>query len=138
MRTKLRIAVICLAAGGWIAPVAAQTVYRCGNSYSQQPCAGGSPVETQDARSAGQRAQTTEAAQRDAKAASAMEKQRLKDEARPAQAIIPPTQEAELATGQDGKAAQPAKAKKPAHFTAVAPRKPGDTKPKKKKAKKVD
>lgn len=136
MSTKLRIAVICLAAGGWIAPVAAQAVYRCGNSYSQQPCAGGSRVETQDTRSAVQRAQTSQAAQRDAKAASAMEKQRLKDEAKPAQAIIPPPKEADLAT-EDGKTTQPARAKKPAHFTAVAPRKPGDA-PKKKKAKKID
>jgi hypothetical protein len=132
MSQKLRIAAICLAAAGWIAPAAAQAVYRCGNSYSQQPCAGGSPVETQDARSASQRAQTTQAAQRDAKAASAMEKDRLKNEAKPAQAYIPAPKEPELAP-EDGNLAQPAKARKPALFTAVSPRKPGDTHAKKKK-----
>ncbi len=132
MSTKLGIAAMCLAAGGWIAPVAAQTVYRCGNSYSQQPCAGGSAVETQDARSATQRAQTSQAAQRDAKAAGVMEKERLKDEARPAQATIPAPKEPELAP-EDGKVSSPAKAKKPALFTAVSPRKPGDTHAKKKK-----
>jgi len=136
MSTKWKIAAICLAAGGWIAPVAAQAVYRCGNSYSQQPCTGGSPVEAQDARSANQRAQTRQAVQRDAKAAGAMEKERLKAEAKPAQAYIPPPKEAERAA-EDDKITQPPRAKKPALFTAVSPRKPGDTKPKKnKKAKK--
>ena len=51
------------ACGG--APRGRSTVYRCGNSYSQQPCAGGSGAE--DARDA----VTSGADRRDAAAAAA-------------------------------------------------------------------
>ena len=103
----------------WSGAGLAQTVYRCGESYSQQPCPGGKPVEADDPRSESQRKQTQQATQRDAKAAAAMEKSRLKEEAKPAQAIIPPpkTNEAQQAR----KAASGAAARKPAHFTAVSP-----------------
>ena len=120
MYKNLSLAVLLAA---WLAPLAAQNVYRCGDSYSQQPCPGGTIIEAQDERSAGQRAQTSQAAQRDAKTADAMEKARLKEEAKPAQAYIPPAKK-EAAAG---------KLKKPGHFTAAAPKKPGDTPVKKKK-----
>ncbi|MEO7940584.1 MAG: hypothetical protein ABIR55_18315, partial [Burkholderiaceae bacterium] len=38
--------------------VSAQAIYRCGNTYSQTPCAGGSVVAADDSRSAQQKAQT--------------------------------------------------------------------------------
>jgi len=136
MQGTLTIAMLCLAASGWIAPAAAQNVYRCGNSYSQQPCPGGKVVPADDARSASQSSQTSAASERDAKAADAMEKARLKEEAKPAQAGMPPAKLEEIPQEQRSTAAA-GKAKKPAYFTAVA-RKPGDTpvKKKKKKAKK--
>ncbi len=60
---------------------AAQQVYRCGNSYSQTPCAGAVPVQTDDPRTAEQRA----AAQQSQSAAKAlardMEATRRKDAA---------------------------------------------------------
>jgi hypothetical protein len=65
VNNKLLVALLLTAAS--VAPVAAQNVYRCGDSYSQTPCAGGAVVNTDDPRSASQRAQTSEAAQRDAK-----------------------------------------------------------------------
>jgi hypothetical protein len=137
MKRALTIAALCLAAGGWTAPAAAQNIYRCGNSYSQQPCPGGTVVPADDARSASQRSQTSQASERDAKAADAMEKARLKEEAKPAQVYIPPAK-VQDASPADGKAANMSKAKKPANFTAVAPRKPGDkqVKPAKKKTRK--
>ena len=104
-----------LLAAAWLAPAAAQNIYRCGDSYSQKPCPGGTVVEAQDERSAGQRSQTTLAAQRDAKTADAMEKARLKEEAKPVQAYIPPAKDEAAAS----------KLKKPAHFKATAPKKPG-------------
>jgi hypothetical protein len=116
---------IFLAAGAWLAPAVAQSIYRCGDNYSQQPCPGGTVVQADDTRSASQRSQTSLAAERDAKAADAMEKARLKEEAKPAQAYIPPPKQ-ETAVG---------KLKKPAQFTAVAAKKPGDAQAKKKKAK---
>ncbi|HWP11607.1 MAG TPA: hypothetical protein VNN06_07275 [Ramlibacter sp.] len=132
MNRNLPLAVLCLAASAWIAPAAAQAIYRCGDSYSQQPCPGGTQVQADDARSAAQGSQTRQAAQRDAKAADAMEKARLKEEAKPAQAYIPPPK-VQDAPPQDGGTEVSAKAKKPAYFTAAAPRKPGEASAKKKK-----
>jgi hypothetical protein len=129
------IAALCLAACSSVTPATAQEIYRCGGSYSQQRCAGGTVVNAEDARSAGQSSQTRLAAERDAKAADAMEKARLKEEAKPAQSYIPPLK-APDATPQDSGTPVSAKAKKPAYFTATAPKKPGAQAKKKKKAKK--
>ncbi len=60
----------------------AQTAYRCGNSYSQSPCANGTAVDIADPRSAAQKRDTDEAVRRNAQAADAMEKTRMKEEAR--------------------------------------------------------
>jgi len=132
MKKKLTAALLC-AALGWVLPAAAQPIYRCGDSYSQQPCPGGKVVEVDDSRSASQKAQTDQAVRRDAKAAETLEKARLKDEATPAQVLLPPAkpQDAPLKS-----VAMPT-LKKPDQFTAVAPKKPGEVdKKKKKKAKK--
>ena len=125
-----------LLAAACVAPAAAQGIYRCGDSYSQQPCAGGTMVEVQDERSAVQRSQTSLAAERDAKTADAMEKARVKEEAKPVSAYIPAKVEP-LAQAPENTGNLPAasKAKKPAYFTAVAPRKPGEIKKKKTKKK---
>ena len=131
-KTLAAVALFVSGACGGVA--AAQSVYRCGDSYSQQPCPGGTLVQAEDARSASQRSQTSQAAQRDAKTADALEKARLKEEAKPAAALViaPPAQ---VAPDQAERSAM-AKPKKPAHFTAVGPRKPGDAKANKKKTKK--
>jgi hypothetical protein len=119
---------------GAMQPAAAQGVYRCGDSYSQKPCPGGALVQTDDARSDGQRAAAREVAQRDGKAADAMEKARLKEEAKPAQAyMIPSTGEPAVEERKPDAAVKP---KKPQYFTAAAPRKPGEAAAKKKKPKK--
>ncbi len=133
MQRNLTIAMLCLAASGWIAPAAAQNIYRCGNSYSQQPCPGGKVVPADDTRNADQRSQTSAASERDAKAGDAMEKARLKEEAKPAQAVMPPAKLEEIPQEKRNTVVA-GKAKKPAYFTAVA-RKPGDTQVKKKRKK---
>jgi len=116
-------------------PAMAQGIYRCGDSYSQQPCPGGRLVPTDDARSAHQGAQTSQAAERDAKAADAMEKARLKEEAKaPPGFVYPDRASAEPAPAAPSSARQNPKI--PAHFTAVAPAKPGQPPAAKKKAKK--
>ena len=121
---------LCACGSGAIA----QTVYRCGDSYSQQPCAGGTVLQPDDARSEAQRKQTDAAAQRDAKAGDALEKARLKEEARPTSAYL--SQPRPDATMPDRKPVM-AKPKKPEYFTAIAPAKPGDkAATKKKKARK--
>lgn len=69
------------AAGLFHSGIQAQPVYRCGNSYSQVPCPGGSVIETSDSRDKTQKTQTDTAIQRDRQAADALEKSRLKQEA---------------------------------------------------------
>ena len=131
---------LCLALAaslGWWGAGVAQPVYRCGESYSQQPCPGGKAIQADDPRTAAQRSQTLEAARRDAQTAETMEKARLKEEAKPAQAILPPAR-LESAEQPPPPAAADAMARKPAHFTAVSPAKKATAQPgkKKKKAKK--
>ena len=66
----------------------AQKVYKCGSSYSQVPCPAATVVEVDDARSAGQKKQTDDAARRDARLADDMEKARLKQDALAAPALV--------------------------------------------------
>lgn len=105
-------------------------VYRCGESYSNQPCAGATMVPTDDARSPAQRAQTDAATKRDARSAQIMEAERLRLEGKPAQAVIPPAP-APVVTPAKDKPSAKGKLKKPELFTAVSPRKPGDAPDKK-------
>ena len=60
----------CLTAG-------AQTVYRCGNSYSDAPCAGASVLPINDSRSPAQKAQTDAATVQTRTLAQQMERERL-------------------------------------------------------------
>ena len=126
-------AVLLLALSGFWLPAQAQNVYRCGESYSNTPCPGARVVPTDDARSPAQRAQTDAATRRDARSAQVLENERLKEEGKPAQAIIPPAKPEPAAAATD-RTQSKAKAKKPELFTAVAPKKPGEGKKKKKKA----
>jgi len=111
-------------------------VYRCGNSYSQSPCAGGQQVDTHDPRSAAQASQAREATVRDARLAGELEKARLAREAQvkpgsapvtPVPAVAPATEFAaskplaQKAAANKGGKAPKAKDGKPEHFTAVLP-----------------
>ena len=129
MNTHL-LAGIGMAIGCACMGVTAQTVYRCGSSYSQAPCAGGQVVDTSDTMHTGQPGRGASAAERDAKAAAALEKDRLQLQAQAAPAYIPPSKEP---AAQARKGA--GKPRKPEQFTAVAPARPDDPKEKKKKKK---
>jgi hypothetical protein len=133
VKNSLKLSMVLAAAAAL--PGTAQEIYRCGDSYTQNPCAGGTRVQTDDTRSAGQRAQAVEAAKRDAKTADALEKARLRQEAKPVSAYIPPSEVAQPAALE--KKAGPGQAKKPQYFTATAPRKPGEAARKKKAKEKV-
>jgi hypothetical protein len=77
----MRRAVVLIVAALWAAAAAAQVpVYRCGNSYSQEPCSQGRGVDVADPRSAQQAAQSRQAALRDAREADALERARLRAE----------------------------------------------------------
>ena len=59
----------------------AQTIYRCGTTYSETPCAQSVTVPTADPRTPAQKAQTDEATTRSANLAGQLEKTRRADEA---------------------------------------------------------
>ncbi len=58
----------------------AQTVYRCGNAYSQVPCPQAQPVDVSDPRSATQRAEARRVADDERRLAAGMRRDRLADE----------------------------------------------------------
>jgi hypothetical protein len=128
MRQKIAMALACAWMAAAAAGATAEEIYRCGTSYSNKPCPGGQQVQAADPRSASERAQAGEAAKRDAKAADAMEKARLKEEAKPAPVVVLSgktiNQPAEAPKPAASAKARSTKAKKPADFRAVAPKSP--------------
>ena len=124
--------VLCLLAcvAGWSFPGLAQPVYRCGDTYTNKPCPGGKEIQADDPRTPAQRAQTSEAARRDAKLADEMEKARLKLEAKVsvAPAPLPPDGAEPPAQSASSRTSSPIHPKKPAYFTAVSPKKAGAAK----------
>jgi hypothetical protein len=60
--------------------VAAQTIYRCGTSYSQVPCADAKELHIDDSRAPEQKQQADANTQQQQKLAEAMEKERLAKE----------------------------------------------------------
>lgn len=66
---------LCLAS-----PLAQAQAYRCGNTYSQQPCEGGQAVQVDDARSDEQRAQSQAATRMQERLGRQMETSRLRAE----------------------------------------------------------
>lgn len=98
MKHVTSIALFLIASCAVATRAGAEDVYRCGSSYSQTPCPDGVRVDVQDARTAAQKAESDAAIRREASAANAMEKARLKEEAR--------------LQAANAKAAAPSKAKK--------------------------
>ena len=116
---KRKLALFALSALVLALPAAAQGIYRCGNSYSHQPCPNGSEVQAPPAPSAEEQARSREGARQDAKTANAMEKARLKEEDKPVPVYIPP---AKSEAGPEPETPTVTKLKKKSpYFTAVAP-----------------
>lgn len=64
----------------WFLPASfshGQTIYRCGNSYSQSPCPGAASLDVADTRTAAQKAEADAATAAAARSAAIMEKERL-------------------------------------------------------------
>ncbi|WBY00500.1 hypothetical protein PE066_13590 [Ramlibacter tataouinensis] len=83
-------AALALSMAAALAAAQAQPIYRCGDSYSQQPCAGGKALEPESAPTAAERRQAAAATQRDARLADSLERDRVQREAQPASLYIPP------------------------------------------------
>ena len=71
---------VCMVSAGSGALAADAPVHRCGNSYSSQPCPGGTVLDVADPRSAAQQREASEASRRDAALARQMQAQRMADE----------------------------------------------------------
>jgi len=82
-------------------------VYRCGTTYQDTPCAGGSTIQAEDPRSPQQKAEAARVIQQDAATAEALRKQRIQQEAEQAKQQQA-AQKAYLA--QEAEAAKEAKA----------------------------
>ena len=123
---------LVLALALWAGAAAGQTVWRCGSSYSQQPCAGGTAVTVSEPVTG--RPAATPVANTDAKLAAEMEKARLAQERNAPKAIVigpveaPPVKE----VSKDGTKPKVGKLEQ---FTAVSPGHPKEKKPKGKKKK---
>ena len=87
MRQSLFTFIATVAMSAVAAPSVAQTTYKCGNSYSETPCADGKVVPAQDSRTVEQIRQAKETAKRQKVAASDFEKDRIKQEKRDAAAL---------------------------------------------------
>jgi hypothetical protein len=115
---------LLMATGLGSTAVVAQTVYRCGDTYSQIPCAGGSKVDAADERTRSQKSQTDASAQRDARSAKSLEATRIQQEEAQAKALRASPAKSEKTddskkTGTSGTTTQPHK--KDAYFTARLP-----------------
>lgn len=85
----MRATIAALSLAALSAAAAAQTIYRCGDSYGPQPCTGGKAIQAEPPPTAAERGRSTAATERDAKLADDLEKERLQREAQPAQLYIP-------------------------------------------------
>ena len=105
---KLFSHILAIAAMTLCTGLSAQTVYRCGSSYSQTPCPGGSTVDATDSRTPEQRKAHEASVKHEKRAGDTLEKTRLKEEAAAHRAV----EKADKAQRDADKAAQKAAAKK--------------------------
>ena len=104
MNNALTYAIILIAINFSFTPVRAQIIYKCGESYSAQPCPGGVIVNATDQRTSDQKDQADRATARDLKTANAMESARQEQEAKDLAANTP-AQQALSTEPQSGKKA---------------------------------
>jgi hypothetical protein len=143
MKIRIPIAIILIAINLIGTRSWGQNVYKCGNTYSQQPCPGGTLVDAADTRTSEQKKASDLASQRNAKAADALEQARLTKDKADLQAVAPAVKPAKpRAVASQAKDSRPAQqtAKKPKlsspdEFKAQVPDEPS-VKDKKKTAKK--
>ena len=76
----MKLIVAALLAAAALSAAQAQTVYRCGNVYSQAPCPQAQAVDVSDPRSATQQAEARRVADDERRLAAEMRRDRLADE----------------------------------------------------------
>ncbi len=80
MSKSTTIAILFIALGAYSHCATAETVYKCGNAYSQTPCADGKALTVDDTRDPAQKMQAEEATRRDVSLAATMAQERLAQE----------------------------------------------------------
>ncbi len=76
------ILIFAITAGAALSGAMAQSVYKCGTTYSQTPCNSAVSLDVSDNRTAAQKAQANSIAANQASTANAMEKARLQQNAK--------------------------------------------------------
>ena len=121
--SPLWIALACVVATHSTTSIAAAgNIWRCGNSYSDTPCDGGTQLAPQSQPSAEDRRQRDAGTRRDQATADRMQRERLELEAKPRQALVigPPAREAPSATPpKPDRKNRNARPKKPDGFVAT-------------------
>ena len=125
---------VCMLPG---AAALSQTVYRCGDSYSQTPCPGATSLEVDDSRSPTQKAQADAATATASRAAVAMERERLARERTSEASKIRTAAVSGIAPAAETPVRKVVKKTKPAplYFTAGVPAEKNKAKAKKPAAK---
>ena len=77
----MRAACLALLGAVTFAPVQGQTVYRCGQSYSNEPCPQGRAIDVQDIRTEAQRGESMAAHERQGLMADQLAEHRVREEA---------------------------------------------------------
>lgn len=124
MKTLTPVALFFIAACAVSTGAQATKVYKCGNSYSQESCTNGVELDTPAEPSAQQQRAARKAAERDEKAASALEKERLEEEKtalKAQQAAAKAGHPADTATGKEKSKGKKKSKKEPEYFTAKIP-----------------
>lgn len=80
MQQQSFFAILLVATNSFFNCATAENVYKCGNSYSQTPCADGKILTVDDVRSAAQKQEADDAARRNVGLAKSMEQDRLAQE----------------------------------------------------------
>ena len=137
-----RLSLPALAVLVWLLPGTAaigQTIYRCGDSYSQTPCPGAVSLQVDDSRSAAQKAHADAATIATHRAATTLERERLAQERTSKVTNNRKAPERGGTEAEDTPARKAAKKTKPAppYFTAGVPAEKSRDKVKKPSAKPV-
>ena len=137
---QYRLSLTTLAILACLLPGAAalsQTIYRCGDSYSQTPCPGATSLEVDDSRSALQKAQADAATAAASRTAGTMERERLAREHNSEASKLRNAAGSGSTHAADTPARKAAKKTKPAplYFTAGVPAEKNKDKAKKPAAK---
>jgi len=120
---QIAMSVIATTGFAWTSAQAGPTIWRCGNSYSELPCAGGTTIRPDPAPSAEQRRQSDDATRQNMATGASMERERLKLEARAQREPVVMSSERAKPVAEKAPAVRTAKKKKRAapesdHFTA--------------------